>query len=332
MPLAWLIRLSGERVYRPMYHTVRGDYPLPHIEHLYTPHTAERFARDLDTLLQRFDPIGLDELPTALSGERHGRRPALLLTFDDGLREVHDVALPVLRAKGVPAIVFVNSAFVGNRALFFRYLASALIAHAEMRPPSDRLAGELVDTLRGTESGTGGGRNIDWRRALLDMRYADRHRLDAAALLLEFDTHAFLARQRPYLSLEELERLRTEGFAIGAHSVDHPLYRELELDEQLAQTRASCDYVRRTFAQSDCTFAFPFSDVGVHGAFFERVRDEGIASTLFGGQGYRLESFPAMVQRHSMEGREGSVEQLLRADHVMSLARRVSGRYRVRRG
>jgi len=332
LPLSWLIRLSGERVYRPMYHTVAGDYPLPHVEHLYTPHPLERFVRDLDFLLRRFDPIGLDELPSALAGERRGRRPALLLTFDDGLREIHDVALPVLRAKGVPAAIFVNSAFVGNGGLFFRYLASALVARAEASAPSAALSAELVGTLRGSGADAGERQDTDWRRALLGVRYADRARLDVAAALLEFDVTAFLDAQRPFLTVEQLRHLRSEGFAIGAHSVDHPLYRELSLDEQIEQTSASCEYVRRTFAQSDCTFAFPFSDVGVSGAFFERVRDESIASALFGGQGYRVERFPEVVQRHSMEGREGSVEQLVRADHAMSLARRATGRYRVERG
>ena len=332
LPLGWLIRLSGERAFRPMYHTVQGDYPLPHIEHLYAPHTAARFERDLDLLLRHFEPVGLERLPEVLAGERRAR-PALFLTFDDGLREVHDVALPILRAKGVPATVFVNSAFVGNRALFFRYLASALVAHGERRPPSAATARALIErTCPDAAAAEAAGSPAErWPRALLGVPYARRDALERAAELLEFDVAGFLAEQRPYLDVAELSRLRDEGFSIGAHSIDHPLYRELELDEQLRQTRVSCDYVRTTFAQPDCSFAFPFSDVGVPRRFFERVHEEAMASRVFGGQGYRDERLPNVVQRHSIEGRAGSMGDMLRVDHLLSLARRLLGRYRVAR-
>lgn len=338
VPLSWLVRLSGERVYRPMYHSVQGDYPLPHIRHLYAVHPVARFERDLDLLLRHFEPVSLDELPAVLErGTSHGR-PKLLLSFDDGLREVHDVALPVLRAKGVPAIVFVNSAFVGNRALFFRYLASALIAHLEERSPGAATLSELVRIARG--DGAVGGRatagaeadaGAGWRAALLGVPYAQRAALEEIAALVGFDIPEFLARQRPYMDVAQLERLRAEGFAIGAHSIDHPLYREIGLDEQLRQTRESCAYVRETFAQRDCTFAFPFSDAGVPASFFERVRDEGIASRVFGGRGYRLDHLPTTVHRHSIEGREGSMGDLLRVDHLMSIVRRMLRRERVLR-
>ena len=331
VPLSLLVRLTGERVYRPMYHSVRGDYPLPHIRHLYAVHPVERFTRDLDLLLRHFDPIGLDELPAALeSGRRGGRtgaRPKLFLTFDDGLREVHDVALPVLRAKGVPATVFVNSAFVGNRALFFRYLASALISHVDERRPGDATLVEVVRVARDGGGGVGG--TDDWRSALLGVPYARRAALERVADLVDFDVPAFLARQRPYMDVAELERLRGEGFAIGAHSIDHPLYRELALEEQLRQTRESCEYVRDTFGQPECAFAFPFSDVGVGAAFFERLGREDGSVRVFGGQGYRVEA--DAVHRHSIEGREGSMADLVRADHLTSIARRLAGRGEARR-
>lgn len=344
LPMSWLIRLSGERLYRPMYHTVRGDEPLPHVEHLYPTLSRERFERDLDALLRQFDPVALDDLPDWLDdaepdrqpgwkpgrkpgrqpGRRPGRRPGFFLTFDDGLREVLDVALPLLRAKGVPATVFVNSAFVDNRALFFRYLASALVDHAERHPPTQATA-EAVTVALGEPA------DADLRRVLLGVPYARRASLDHAAELLGFDTGEFLSRQRPYLSVEQLMQMRSDGISIGAHSVDHPLYRDITLDEQLRQTRESCAFVSSTFGQAGCTFAFPFSDVGVSATFFERVREAQLADRLFGGQGFRSEASELMFQRHAIEGRGGEMDALIRADHVLALLRRGLGKYRVRR-
>jgi peptidoglycan/xylan/chitin deacetylase (PgdA/CDA1 family) len=44
--------------------------------------------------------------------------PAVLLTFDDGYRSLRDVALPVLRRFGYPAVLFVPTAFIGGRNSF----------------------------------------------------------------------------------------------------------------------------------------------------------------------------------------------------------------------
>jgi len=323
LPVSWLVRLSRERLYRPMYHTVRGDEPLPHVEHLYPTLPRTRFERDLDALLRHFDPVALDDVPDWLEGRRGGR-PGFFLTFDDGLREVLDVALPLLRAKGVPATVFVNSAFVDNRALFFRYLASVLVDHVAHQPPNTVTEQAVMSCL-------GSAPGVDLRQALLGVSYAQRSSLDRAAELLGFDTSAFLDRQRPYLSVEQLKQMRADGISIGAHSIDHPLYRDITLDEQLRQTQESCAFVRATFGQSACTFAFPFSDVGVSLTFVERVAEERIADRLFGGQGFRSEGSELMIQRHAIEGRAGEMEGLIRADHVLALLRRGLGKYRVSR-
>ena len=46
-----------------------------------------------------------------------GRMPprAVCITFDDGYRSVHDLALPILKEFGLPATVFVTSGYVGER-------------------------------------------------------------------------------------------------------------------------------------------------------------------------------------------------------------------------
>lgn len=59
-----------------------------------------RFARLLETLARTFRFVDLDEL---LLG---GADDTLAITFDDGMRSVFENALPVLRANGVPAHLF----------------------------------------------------------------------------------------------------------------------------------------------------------------------------------------------------------------------------------
>src|SRR5207302_6446045 len=61
-------------------------------------------------------------------------RRAMLVTFDDGLREQVDCALPVLDELGIPAVFFVNTGPLANRSVSTVHKIHLLRAHT---PPAD---------------------------------------------------------------------------------------------------------------------------------------------------------------------------------------------------
>ncbi len=65
----------------------------------------------LDQLRKKDIPVrGLDEL---LADDRHD---GVALTFDDGIRSVHDTALPILQKHQAPAHLFLTAGLVGRNA------------------------------------------------------------------------------------------------------------------------------------------------------------------------------------------------------------------------
>ena len=64
----------------------------------------EVFNAQINWLLQHFDVVSIDDF----MGFRKVEGKAAI-TFDDGYRSVFDFALPVLRARGLPATVFLNA-------------------------------------------------------------------------------------------------------------------------------------------------------------------------------------------------------------------------------
>ena len=60
----------------------------------------------MEMLARYGTPIGIDELVRALDGAPLPKNP-VMVTFDDGYRSCHDVALPILRAVGMRATFFV---------------------------------------------------------------------------------------------------------------------------------------------------------------------------------------------------------------------------------
>ena len=117
-----------------LYHEV-SDQPsqFNQMFHLNVP--PQIFARQLDLIGQHFHFITPQQL---LTGDY--RTPAALLTFDDGNASVVHEALPILKAKGIPAILFVNMGPAmgevcwAGLAAFLQYCEPAFRAQAARQP------------------------------------------------------------------------------------------------------------------------------------------------------------------------------------------------------
>ena len=112
----WLQRTARRFVVCPYYHTV-SDTPLPHITPLYRHRTVAEFRADLDWLTAHYEPIRWSEI----DDYERAQKPAFCLTFDDRLKEFYTVVAPVLEEMHRPCLCFLNSAFVDNKDLMFRY-------------------------------------------------------------------------------------------------------------------------------------------------------------------------------------------------------------------
>lgn len=304
----------------PTYHLVTDGEEVAHTRHLYRHRTARQFEADLDLLLRTFHPISLHTLVEHLEGDVPLPRRSMFLSFDDGLRQQFEIAVPILRRKGVPATFFIARDFVDNAVLFYRFKACLLI-DALTRVDERRLA-RVALRLQLPRPDHG-----HCAAAILRVGYASRALLDELAEMLDLDFGEYLARRRPFLTSDEISSLVAAGFAVGAHSLDHPPYRELPLKEQLRQTRESVDFVRSAFAAGPAAFAFPFSDDGVGRAFFESAFSAGGLAVTFASGSRTQQQWPRNLRRTMMDEREGSAQQVL-----SSLASRRSSQARRRDG
>jgi peptidoglycan/xylan/chitin deacetylase (PgdA/CDA1 family) len=78
-----------------------------------TPAKLEAALRFLST---HYTPVRLQDVLTDSDGRGLPRR-AVLVTFDDAYASVAELAAPLCRQFGVPAVFFVNAAFIDNRQL-----------------------------------------------------------------------------------------------------------------------------------------------------------------------------------------------------------------------
>lgn len=313
-----LFRLTGRRRFWPFYH-VASDAPLPHIRHLYRYPNLQSFERQLDGLLRYFEAV---DFPTALA-QAQPQKPIMHLSFDDGLQECARLIAPILLRKGIPATFFINSAFVDNQALMFRYKASLLIERGAKYWRATDWQARFADYGLPLQD--------NFKDSLLRIRWPQQALLDELAEAFEVDFEAFLKSQQPYMSLAQLQNLQAQGFQLGAHSHDHPRYAEQPLDEQRRQSQKSLQFLAQKLGVEKAPFAFPFTDDGVSLAFFRGLENQGI--TCFGGAGIKQDEAPNSIQRFPMEQKKHirPAATLLKAEYAYYALRRMVGKHRIYR-
>lgn len=238
-----------------MYHAV-DDKPLPHVLHLYRFKTASEFEADILYLKSEYC------LPTWEEFVRHkgkhgvSRRPAAILTFDDGLSQCFDRVRPLLLKHQVPCIFFITRDFVDNARWFYRHKVSLCIeklvrANEQEQSKSLTRLGESFGIGEFSLAGF-----VNWTQGL---ERPDESSINQACKVLGIELSVELTRLRPNMSREQVQQLAREGFTIGGHSLSHTnpkLIGKFQLEKEIVE---SCDFVQQLVGSQNVPFAFPFA-------------------------------------------------------------------------
>lgn len=318
--------LSPLKIILPFYHAV-SDEPLPHIKNLYSVRSIDQFKNDLDQISSKYRPVDLFELRDIIKNNRKEER-VFHLSFDDGLSQCHDIIAPILKQKGVPATFFLNSAFIDNNDLFYRFKAS-LLSEALYSPVIQKSALRHLSSLLQTPD-----LNPRFLKdSLLSINHNEKDLLDKAAGILNVDFKTFLNKTKPYLSIEQASNLKKQGFTLGAHSIDHPYFYLIDEQEQLRQLKESLNYISGMLQLDYKVFSFPFTDYKVKASFFKKVFTPGkpLADMTFGSAGFKKEDYPYHLQRLPMEKRGNSASDIIGMETWMYNAKKLIGKHRIKR-
>ncbi len=304
VPTPLLTAITNQKLIFPFYHIVSDD-DVPHIKHLYSVKGVKSFIKDLDFLLKHYQPIDFFDLKNRVFKTHKLSKPAFLLTFDDGLKEFYENIAPILLQKGIPSVSFLNSYFIDNKALFYRYKASLLIhAFSEKKEymKDDKIFKWFTSFF---------DKHQDIKRYLLSISYQNKDMLDDLAKLINLDFGEYLNKNQPYLTTSQILALQKQGFYFGSHSIDYPQYNTISFDEQIRQTKDSTENICNQFSLNYKTFAFPFSDAEVSERFFEKMYKELMVDISFGTGGLKKDAFNRNIQRMSMERNHISAKEIV---------------------
>jgi peptidoglycan/xylan/chitin deacetylase (PgdA/CDA1 family) len=183
-------------------------------------------------------------------------RPTVVITFDDGFQNNYDIAFPILRAAGLPAIIFLTTGLLNSGdTLWFCRIHSAL---AQTQKPHFVWDGTVHD-LGTAELRARASSFI--RNRLKDLPGPDLAReVHNMVAKLGIDPDEAIDPRSPFrmLSYESIERMFASGIIqFGAHTHSHAILSRLDCEERRKEINTSVRIVTGLIGQQCQFFAYP---------------------------------------------------------------------------
>ena len=171
-------------------------------------------------------------VPIAAANEdRRGRKPRMAISFDDGYRDFHDCALPLLQKLGVPANQnIVTGCIDGTSDLWTNRLNAC--CHSAQR------SGTAVEIPVGHHEFLFTGSTAEYLTLFHALLRATRTERDAAIAAFEARVHATSCPQ--FMTWEQVRDCHRKGVEIGSHTATHeplPTLDAAQLEHELHDSR-----------------------------------------------------------------------------------------------
>jgi peptidoglycan/xylan/chitin deacetylase (PgdA/CDA1 family) len=231
------------------------------IFHRVLPQADALFPAEVDA--QRFDNIcrwvsrwfNVLPLSTAAQQLRERRLPArpLVITFDDGYADNHDIALPILQRHGLTASFFVATGFLNGGRMWNDTIVEAirLTAADNWDLHSLGLPGLAQVPLRTV---------ADKRAAIKQVIDACKYLPAAARAQAVAEVARVAATTLPddlMMRSEQVQQLHRAGMEVGGHTINHPILARLPIDEARQEIVGGKQALEAMLQSPVSTFAYP---------------------------------------------------------------------------
>lgn len=265
------------------YHRVANLTDTPHLHPGLISATPARFAEQMKFLKDHYRVIHVEQAVEAVQNHKPLPKRALLITFDDGYRDFAENAWPILKSFGLPATLFVPTAYPDQPQrkfwwdkLHFSIMSSRVSAASVAIPQGRDGFGKERLAMTG-----------DPRQMLkqIQRRVKTLPHEQAMALVDELceSTAARPTGAPPVLGWDELRRLAREGVTLGAHTQTHPILTRVSLENARAEIVNSQADLKREIGETRPIFSYP--DGGHNDGIVQILIEEGFALGFNGPTG-----------------------------------------------
>ncbi|MGE5624343.1 MAG: polysaccharide deacetylase family protein [Bacillota bacterium] len=236
--------------------------------------------KHLDWIGQQYAYADPDQMDRWLRGDRAGGKPVALISFDDGYRDVYELAFPLLKRKGIPAVVFVVTDLVGSSRLQIHDELYLLLARAvsAWRDPRRQLRAVLNEAQASPPAGLDAG-SVD-PRVLMRTLFGTLGQAELLRIIRVLRRQVELPESTVVelrsMDWSMLAEMRRAGIRTGSHTCSHALLTNESAGRVAEELEGSMREITEHLGEAPLHLAYP------DGRF-----DAAVASAA-AGAGYRF--------------------------------------------
>jgi peptidoglycan/xylan/chitin deacetylase (PgdA/CDA1 family) len=260
------VPLIGRRVRRAFH--ILGHHRVNDAADPFFPSVATGpFARELKFLKRNYRVLPLWQI---VEGVRKRNLPegAVAITFDDGYRDNHDVAYPILKRHGVPATFFlVTGAIDTGRALWYDRVAAVLRDTRQERAVVEA-GGERIELDLATTASR--VRSLRTLLRIIKNLPGDRLRRLVEGMGAQLDVDDKRLLRGEMMTWDMVRSMAHAGMDFGAHTITHPILSRVSREEAWREIDGSRRELGAALGRAPEGFAYPN---GMPGDYDAEIRD-----------------------------------------------------------
>jgi peptidoglycan/xylan/chitin deacetylase (PgdA/CDA1 family) len=215
--------------------------------------TPAAFAAQMDFVRRRFNVVSEREVVGWLRGGDTLPAHPLLITFDDGYRDNLLNALPILRERGLPAVVFLATDYVGSDTPFNWDLAAYCFHHtAQSEADLPTIGHQSWNGEQSREAVM--NRLLAALKTLPDAESRVAYQALPQALGVDVPGDAFAGA---HLTWDEVREMAAAGVAMGGHTQSHPILTRISAAQARVEVAGSKARVEAELGRLVTSFAYP---------------------------------------------------------------------------
>lgn len=215
--------------------------------------TADRFDAQVRWLKRNYDIVAPTDLEQIRRSGQSGRY--VLITFDDGYRDNHDVALPVLRSHAATGTFFVATGFIDTPRVPWWDEIAWMVRRSRRSGvvPSSWLAQSVqfdeperqrtIDAFLAVYKGLPGNQTTRFMEYLAEATGSGRCDAGLAEGL--------------WMNWDMLREMRRQGMFIGGHTVHHPILARLTRQQQWEEIDGCRRRIQQELGEPMRWFSYP---------------------------------------------------------------------------
>jgi peptidoglycan/xylan/chitin deacetylase (PgdA/CDA1 family) len=242
-----------------MYHSVMDDPSRQALTLGEIIHSTAVFRGQMELLARKYHPVSLNDVLLFVRGEKDLPARPVVVTFDDGYADNHDVAMPVLNQTGVPATFYATVDCIETGTL----------------PWPSRLRHAFLTTQQSQWEEPAGATwplngNADRQRAFQRAsdhaaRLAGEHQnqfVHSVETKLEVGTPA--PAERLMMTWEQVRGLVAGGHLVGSHTLTHPNMAHIKDGEAATEMTQSKHRLEEALRSPVVHFSYPCPALSPH--------------------------------------------------------------------